>query len=257
MLKTERQGDIEIWTIDRPETRNALDYATMTALMARVHALEDDQTVRGAIITGAGEMFVSGGDLNELREMTTPDQATRFCDVGYELTTRMEDLQVPIICAMPGPAIGGGAELAIACDLRIMDERGAMSFRHVKMGLTTAWGTAARLISLCGPSTTMRILLRAEDVHAKDAHALGLVDAVTPIGRAFDTAMAWMQDIVRSGPHAIEQMKSLIVHTRREASRAREIEREKFLGTWQGKEHVAAMEAFFAKRAARSIDRSG
>jgi enoyl-CoA hydratase len=257
MLRVERQGDIEIWTIDRPETKNALDYATITGLMSRVHGLEDDTHVRGVILTGANDMFVSGGDLNELREMTTPDQAARFCDVGYELTSRMENLQVPVIAALNGPAIGGGAEVALGCDMRIIDERASISFKHVKMGLTTAWGTTSRLISLCGPSTAMRFLLRAEDIQARDALEHGLVDAVAPAGHSFETAMTWLKDIVKHGPHAIEQMKSLVVHTRRDAARAREIEREKFLGTWQGKEHVAAMEEFFARRAQRTIDRSG
>ena len=249
MLKVERRGDVEVWTIEQPRTRNAIDYKTLQALSQRVHSLGKDRTLRAIILTGSGDTFVSGGDLSELRETDEEEEVGIFTDLGYQLTRRMEEMRAPIVCAMPGPAIGGGAELAMACDMRILDPAGVISFRQVRMGVTTAWGTTERLINVCGAGTAARLLFLAEDIGAEDARALGIVDAISKPGAALALALEWTALIEQGAPEAVAQMKQLLTHTKRTPADARELEREKFMGTWMSAEHNEAMTAFFERRA--------
>ncbi len=248
MLKVERRGSVEIWTIEQPKTKNAIDYKTLQALSQRVHALGKDRALRAVILTGSGDTFVSGGDLRELRETDEEEEVRIFTDLGYQLTRRMEEMRAPIVCAMPGAAIGGGAELAMACDVRILDPSGIISFRQVRMGVTTAWGTTERLINVCGVGTASRLLFLAEDIHAEEAKALGIVDAVSKPGEALALALEWAALIEQGGPEAVAQMKQLLTHTKRTPAEAREIEREKFMGTWMSAEHNEAMNSFFERR---------
>lgn len=248
MLKVERRGNVEVWTIEQPKTKNAITYKTLQALTSRVHTLGKDRELRAIILTGGGDTFVSGGDLRELRETDEEEEVRIFTDLGYQLTRRMEEMRAPIVCAMPGSAIGGGAELAMACDLRILDPAGVISFRQVRMGVTTAWGTTERLISTCGPGTAARLLYLAEDIGAEEAKSLGLIDAISKPGEALALAFQWTAEIEKGGPEAIAQMKQLLTHTKRTPSEARELEREKFMGTWMSAEHNEAMNSFFEKR---------
>ena len=171
-----------------------------------------------------------------------------FSDLGYQLTRRMEEMRAPIICAMPGSAIGGGAELALGCDLRILDPAGKISLRQVRMGLTTAWGSTERLISLCGAGTAARLLFLAEDIEAPEAKALGLVDAISQPGESLALALSWADSIALGGPEAVAQMKALLTHTKRTPSAARELEAEKFIGSWLAPERKEAFNAFFTNR---------
>src|SRR5208283_4813951 len=120
-------------------------------------------------------------------------------------------LSVPVIAALPGAAIGGGAELAVACDLRVASPRASLSFKHAHMGVTTAWGILPRLVSLSGRAAASRLLLTAQTVEAAEALRLGLFDAVsadTP-GACLELAERWADDIVRGAPLAVAGMKAL------------------------------------------------
>lgn len=255
MLVIERQGAIVIWTIDRPRARNALDHATLSALVDAVADAGRDTTVRAVILTGAGHTFVSGGDLRELRDKSSPQDAERFSDLGWELTRAMSELAVPIVCALPGPAIGGGAELALACDMRIADTRAIFSFKQVRMGVTTAWGTVPRLVSLVGAGTAARLLYAGHDVSAEDAKLVGLVDEVTEDGLARARALAWASDIAEGSPRAIADMKRLLRASTATAVDVRALERQRFVHTWSSADHAEAVEAYFEKRPPRWTDR--
>ncbi|MDB4933986.1 MAG: Enoyl-CoA hydratase [Labilithrix sp.] len=255
MLVVERQGSIVIWTIDRPQAKNALDHATLNDLVDAVGEVGRDRTVRAAILTGEGHTFVSGGDLRELRDKTSPQEAERFSDLGWDLTRAMAELAVPIVCALPGPAIGGGAELALACDMRVADLRAKISFKQVRMGVTTAWGTVPRLVSLVGPGTAARLLYASHEVAAAEAKVLGLVDEVTENGLAKATALAWASDIAEGSPRAIADMKKLLRETTATARDVRALERQLFVDTWSGADHSEAVAAYFDRRPAKWQDR--
>jgi len=255
MLRVEREGAVVIWTIDRAETKNALDHETMGRLSDAVQDACNDRAVRAAVLTGAGHMFVSGGDLRELRDRSSPQDAERLSDAGYELCRKIGEAPFPVIAALAGPAIGGGAELALACDLRVADMRAKLSFKQVRMGVTTAWGTVPRLVALVGAGAAARLLYSAYEISAMDAKLLRLVDDVTENGLARTTALAWASDIAQGSPRAIADMKRLIQKTVAPSRDVRALERQLFVDTWSGADHVEAIEAYFERRPPRWHDR--
>ncbi len=249
MLREERDGAVAVWTLDRPATKNALDAATLGALNAAMDAAADDPGVRAAILTGAGGDFASGGDLRELRGRHSPDDAAALSDAGEHVCRRLGELPFPVVAVVCGVAFGGGAELALACDLRVADETARISFKQARMGVTTAWGLLPRLVALVGPSAAARLLYTAAEVAGAEARTLGLVDLCTAPGEAMVTALAWCAEIAAGAPDAVRETKALL----RAAGQAlyaavRPLEREAFVRTWSSPDHVEAVEAYFARR---------
>lgn len=251
MLRVERHGDVLIWTIDRPEAKNALGHTTIGELVDAVRDAACDTSVRAAVLTGEGHTFVSGGDLRELRDRNSPQDAERFSDAGFDLTTAIAELPFPVIAALPGPAIGGGAELALACDMRVADMRAKIAFKQVRLGVTTAWGTVPRLAALVGAGTAARLLYTASEIPATEAKLLGLVDEVTENGLARTTALAWAADIAEGSPAAVADMKRLVREATRASGDVRDLERQLFVDTWSGHDHREAVEAYFERRRPR------
>lgn len=234
----ERDGDVVCFMIDRPDAKNALDLATIAAL---TQALQTTP-MRVAIITGAGDTFVSGGDLRELRGRDSRQDAERLTDVGFALTRTIAEAPFPVIAALNGPAIGGGAELAVACDYRISKPEPSIQFKQVHMGVTTSWGTAARLRELVGNGMATRLLFGLVVTRATDYFDHGLVDEASddPKRLAFERG----HQIASAPASAIAAMKRLL----RAGGDVRGLERELFVETWSSDEHRAAVEAWFARR---------
>ncbi len=253
MLRVERSGATAIWTLNRPETKNALGQEMLDGLTLALDVAERDASLRAVILMGAGDVFCSGADLREARTMTTPEDVARFSDIGEEICRRIEELPVPVIACISGVAFGGGAELALACDMRVADANARISFKQVRMGVTTAWGTLARLVSVVGHGTASRLLTTAHEIGAMEARVLRLVDHVTERnGECLALALAWASDVEQGSPTAVTAMKSL-VRASRSASyeRLRPVEREAFVETWTGPDHEEAVAAFFERRAPR------
>src|SRR5690349_17558080 len=205
--------------------------------------------MRAAVLTGAGHAFVSGGDLRELRDRNSPQDAERFSDLGFDLCRAIAESPFPIVCALPGPAIGGGAELALACDLRVADVRAKLAFKQVRMGVTTAWGAVPRLVAAVGTGVAARLLYASHEVGAAEAKLIGLVDEVTENGLARTTALAWASDIALGSPHAVAHMKRLVRKASESAEDVRSVERQLFVEAWSNADHEEAMAAYFERRA--------
>lgn len=249
MLHIERQDHVVVWTIDRPAAKNALDHATLASLLDAVRDAENDRDVRAAVITGGGDAFVSGGDLRELRGRHSRPDAERLCDAGHALTSAIWNLPFPVIAALTGPAVGGGAELALACDMRVAEPRARIAFKQVRMGVTTAWGSVPRLVALVGAGTAARLLFTAREVGAAEARDLGLIDEVVADARA--TALDWAREIALGSPKAISDAKRLLHAALVPTSDVRALEREVFVDTWMSTDHQDAVEAYFERRSPR------
>jgi enoyl-CoA hydratase len=247
-LRVERHGACLVWTINRPEARNALNLEVLDLLLLAVEDAAKDRSLRAVVLTGEGKAFASGGDLHELRDMMTVQDAARFSDIGAEVCAKIEALPVPVIAALSGVAYGGGAELALACDLRVADSGAKLSFKHVRLGVTTSWGTIPRLVGLVGTSAALRLLCTAHEVSAAEAKITGIVDQITEDGGSVTTALAWASDVELGSPTAVAEMKRLV---RADAAQpaVRALERERFIATWTGPDHVEAMDAYFTRRA--------
>jgi enoyl-CoA hydratase/carnithine racemase len=183
--------------------------------------------------------------LRELREKTSAHDAEIFADAGARVCAALESLPVPVIAAIPGPAFGGGAELAVACDLRIAEPTAKISFKQVRMGVTTAWGSIGRLVAIVGYSSAARLLYTGHEVLAASALAMGLVDSVCESGTCVPAALAWASDIAQGAPMAVAEMKALLRATRIDVGVH---ERARFIATWSGPEHAEAMTAYFSRR---------
>lgn len=254
MLHARREGPIALWTIDRPATKNALDHATLEALLIAAQRASSDVTLRAAVLAGAGDAFVSGGDLRELRHKNTRADAERFGDLGYEACSALANLPFPVIAALTGPAIGGGAEVAMACDLRIADVRATIAFKQVRLGVTTAWGTVPRLVGTVGRAAAARLLFMATELSANEAKAIGLVNEVAAAGLAESVAMTWAKEIAAGSPRAVAGMKQLLLPSSSPLE-ARALERQLFVDTWSAADHGEAVEAYFARREPCWVDR--
>lgn len=248
MLRRERRdvdgGAVaDILVLSRPGTRNALSAPLLADLAAALDHAATDTSVRAVILTGDGDAFASGGDLRELRHARSAAAAEALLLAGRAVTDRIATLPVPVIAVLPGPAVGGGAELAVACDLRIAEPDARLCFKHVRMGASTAWGTTSRLPSLVGAGAAARLVFLAQDVGAAEAHALGLVDAVVNRGEGLTAALTWVAEIGWGSPSALAAMKGLL-----RGDGSRDAEARAFVETWSGPDHAEAMDAHFAKR---------
>lgn len=249
MLRIEREGNVVVWTLERPQAKNALSAELLRHLGEAIEAAAADRTIRAAILAGSGGAFASGGDLRELRGRGSEADAAMLSDVGEHVCRRIGELHFPVVAAITGVAIGGGAELALACDLRVAEDRARICFKQVRMGATTAWGSLPRLYSLVGPSAAARMLLTAQEITAVDARACGLVDYVAEDGAGVVTALAWCTDIAAGAPSAVAEMKTLLQAAGAHFyAHMRPIEREAFVRTWSSAEHAEAMAAYFERR---------
>jgi enoyl-CoA hydratase/carnithine racemase len=247
-VRVETSGVCRVISVVRPESRNALDRATLEALLEALVAAAAEPALRAVVLTGEGDTFLSGGDLRELEGKDAPLDAERLCDLGRMVTRAIADLPLPVIAALPGPAIGGGAEIAVACDLRIAEERARVCFKHGRMAVTTAWGTLPKLSALVGPSYAARILFRAEEVPARDALLAGLVDDVVPDGEARARALSWAMDIAASAPAAVRNQKALLRDVLWNPTAVWAAERARFVDTWTSPDHAEAVRAFLERR---------
>jgi enoyl-CoA hydratase len=248
-VREERDGDVAIWTIDRPEVRNAFDFPTFDALLSIVRAASQDRSLRAVVLTGAGSVFASGGDLRELRYANARKDAERIADKGRAIVDGISALHIPVIAAISGPAIGGGAELAIACDMRVADRGARLTFKHARMGVGTAWGVLPKLVAMVGPGHASRLLLAGHEADAEEALRIGLVESVCEEGASLTTALAWAREVARGAPGAIAALKALLRQTV-EAPHVRQKARERtaFLARWTSADHEEAVEAFFGSR---------
>jgi enoyl-CoA hydratase len=247
-LRVEQQGDVAIWTLDRPEARNALDSATFAALARAIADAAASPRLRAVVLTGAGATFASGGDLRELRSALGPGDAVRLADDGLRVCDGLAELPVPVVAALPGPAIGGGAELAMACDLRVAGPDASICFKHARMAVTTAWGIVGRLVAVAGHATASRLLLTAQTLDAREALRVGVFDAVSEGEEPVATALAWALDVTRGAPGAVRELKAMLRDVARGAPDVRAKERDRFVASWTSEDHREAVEAFFEGR---------
>ncbi|WP_092803260.1 enoyl-CoA hydratase/isomerase family protein [Rhodococcus globerulus] len=178
LVIVEMDGELAIITIDRPQARNAIAPETMDQLD---EALDSVRGARALVITGAGDRaFVSGGDLKELAKLRTLEQAADMARRMRSICDRIAQFPGPVIAALNGHALGGGAEVAVAADIRIAAHDIKIGFNQVSLGIMPAWGGAERLASLVGRGRALMLAGSGTIMGAADAESLGLVDRVLP-----------------------------------------------------------------------------
>ena len=167
-LKTHQPG-IAILQVERPEVRNALDWAAMRAFGEGVEQAHAMPELRALVLSGSARAFIAGGDLKELANYPTRADGAKLSAGMSAALARLEALPCPTIAAMNGPARGGGAEISLACDLRVMAADADLGFVHISLGLTPGWGAGQRLLRLAGYSRALEWLATGRVLSAEEA----------------------------------------------------------------------------------------
>lgn len=246
-VRLERQGAIAVVTVDRPGARNAIDRAAMAALENIVREIELDTSLVCAIITGAGDHFIAGGDLKDFVALERNEEGRRMSRAMQSVLWRWSNLPLVTIAAIDGDAYGGGCEVALSCDLRVIKSSARLVFRQVSMGLTPGWGGGQRLSRLIGNNRAIRIFATGATVSPSEALEMGLVDQVADRS-ALAEARTLAEEIAAQPHMAVRNMKRAITHgASMPLERAIAFEAELFAETWNSPDHRAAVEVFLKR----------
>src|SRR5262245_52707683 len=201
----ERRGDALLVTLNAPERRNAIDQEMVDGLHAVLDAHERDDALAAIVITGAGDKaFAAGADIAQLRQRTSQDA---LAAINSSIFARIEEFAVPVIAAIKGFALGGGCELAIACDLRVLGASAKMGQPEVKLGIIPAAGGTYRLPRLVGLGVARELVYTGRIVAADECLRLGLANAVVPDAEVVDRALALAAEIAQNGRLAVRAAK--------------------------------------------------
>lgn len=248
----ERHGRVALLTLDNPERLNALSPELLDGLMARLDEVEADDGLRAVVITGAGEKaFSAGGDIARVRD-ASPLEAHVFATRGHDTLNRIESLSRPVIAAINGYALGGGAELALACDLRVASDRAQIGQPEINLGFFPGWGGTLRLARLTSPAFAKDLIFTGRRVGAEEARAAGLVNAVHPHEELLPAALELAATIAAKPAWALAQAKEMI-NRAYEGDLAGNLARERdlFALAFDTEDRREGFAAFFEKREAR------
>jgi enoyl-CoA hydratase len=195
MIRTEKRGTTLVVTLNRPEARNALDGLTASALAEAFRAFDQDETLAVAVLTGSGGTFCSGFDLKAVADDTQTPRVSEEGD-GPLGVTRMQ-LSKPVIAAVEGYAVAGGLEIALWCDLRVAADTAIFGVFNRRWGVPLVDGGTIRLPRLIGQSHALDLILTGRGVSGQEALTMGLVNRLTPTGKALDVALTLADDLAR------------------------------------------------------------
>ena len=250
-ITMEKSGHVATVTINRPKQLNALNTTVLSELLAAFCQLQRDAEVRVVILTGAGDKaFVAGADIKEMLGKS-PREGRRFAELGLSVLDAIEACHAPVIAAVGGFALGGGTELALACDLIYASTKARFGQPEVNLGIIPGFGGTQRLTRLVGRNFAKEIIFTGDLVSAERAHAMGLVNAVVAPEELAETVQAVAAKIASKGPLAITAAKDAMNKgVDLPLASGLEIEKGMFAGLFGSADQVEGMSAFVEKRKA-------
>jgi enoyl-CoA hydratase len=247
VIQIEVERAVATVTVDRPDAMNALDVRTLTELRDRLAELKDDENVRAVVLTGAGDRaFIAGADIKAMSAMDVV-AARSWGELGHTVARRLETMPKPTIAAINGFALGGGCELAAACDIRYASSRAKLGQPEINLGIIPGWGGTQRLARLCGLGFANELILTGRLVEADEALSRGLVDGVhDPV---LDKALETAHLLATKSPVAIAAAKRALNHALQGDHVANlELEYTEFGGLFASEDAKEGLTAFIEKR---------
>jgi enoyl-CoA hydratase len=209
-LLREREGAVTVLTLNRPDKLNALNAELLQALDAALEELSRDPSVACAILTGAGEKaFAAGADIAAMVDMST-ERARAFSELGHRVCSRIERAPFPVIGAVNGFALGGGCEIALACDFLYASDKAKLGQPEVSLGITPGFGGTQRLARRVGAARARELCYTGDAIGADEALRIGLVNAVLPPGELLAKVREVAAKIAQKGHLAVAQCKRVI-----------------------------------------------
>lgn len=251
LLLVERRGDRLHVTINRPAQRNALSLELLDRLGAAFRSHAADPSLKCAVLTAAGDRcFAAGGDLRELTVVRSEADTRAMSQRARATLDAIRRFPVPVVAALNGHALGGGAELALACDLRVATPAAELGFLQAQLHVTTAWGGGIDLLALLGPAKGLQLLLEARRIPAAEAQSLGLLQRVCGPDESLEQCTdAFLAPLLSRPVQVLRAFKALALETRLALhERLAALEEAGFTATWVHEDHWAAAERALAPR---------
>lgn len=248
----EKDGAVATVTINRPKVLNALNRPTLEDLASCFQAIAADPAIRVVILTGAGEKsFVAGADITYMQHLT-PLQAREFAALGQRVTNMIEQLDRPVIAAVNGFALGGGCELALACDIRIAGDNARFGQPEVNLGVIPGFAGTQRLPRLVGKGYACELLFSGDIIDAGEAARIGLVNRVVPREQLMNSCLDLAGRIAARGPVAVRLCKDAVNNgIEMDLGRACRYEADLFAMCFTSPQQQEGMSAFVEKRPPR------
>lgn len=244
----QQDGAVAVVTVNRPRVLNALNREVFALLEEAFDRIETDPGIRCAIVTGAGERaFCAGADVRELHQLGA-EGALQLMAYGQGVFDRLAASPKPTIAAIQGFALGGGLELAMACDLRIAAESAQMGQPEITLGSIPGWGGTQRLPLLVGLGRARDLILTGRLITAAEAERMGLVNRVVPLAELMPTVMAQAAQIASLAPLALALAKEAIAHVAGDLAAGLRLEREHVARTFATADQREGTNAFLEKR---------
>lgn len=250
-LTLRHEGDVAVLALNRPANLNALTTAALLVLKEMFENLRDDAAIKGIVLTGEGKSFCAGADIGEMALMA-PMEAARFAELGQALMFAIERVGKPVIAAVNGNAMGGGLELALACDFIVAAESAILGAPEVRYGIIPGFGGTQRLARLVGKAKAKELIFSGEPVTAREAFAIGLVNRVFPDGALLPEAVGLVDKICSRGTLSLRMAKEIIdAGYDMDLRNACLMERDAFALCFTTEDQKEGMGAFVEKRPAR------
>ncbi len=247
-LVIEKRDAIGIIKINRPESLNSLNIETLGEIRDVLTSLNNDEEIKVLIFTGEGKAFIAGADIKQMKDMNE-NEAREFCNLGQKIFDIIENLDKPIIAAVNGFALGGGCELAMACDIRLASENAKFGQPEVNLGVIPGFGGTQRLSRLVGKGIAKELIFTGDIIDVHTAFRIGLVNKVVASENLLNEALAMAQKIASKGPAAVMIAKSVINRGLEvDLAKGLTIERDGFTQCVASGEAKEGMEAFVEKR---------
>ena len=254
ILQVEQRGDRLQVTINRPERRNALSLPLLDQLGEVFTHFAADESLKCAVLTAAGDRcFAAGGDLRELDAVRSESDTLAMSRRARAALDAVRRFPVPVVAALNGHALGGGAELAMACDLRIATPQTEIGFLQAQLNVTTAWGGGIDLLALAGPARGLALLLAARRIPAAEALQLGLLERVCgPEESLAECTASFLAPLLQRPVQVLRAYKALALEARLALhARLSAVEERGFAATWMHPDHWSAAELALKPRPAR------